>query len=429
MAASTQQRGYIEAKIAVAQQKRLKVLYLRGSMIPHHFQLRALSSDILGMTELEELYLSNHKIDTLPSSVDQFELTNLTVLTLESNRIRNIPAAVLGSMVKLRILLLGHNHLEELPPSVSNLVELQTLSLMDNALEDLPSALSGCSLLRSLDVTRNKITLLPKTLGQLPCLKNLVWDHNGLSKVQDIGGLTALETLSIDGSPIKAGLPPSLSNLTSLKVLKASFCFTRAMAKRKGSKLPAFDPLEALANNISSNAAAAAAPKHKSGGGGSAATAASSGGPAAAVAASSSSKGDTTGTIDTGIAPILPSVALLQVLELRSNNLAELPESVGKFLNLESLNLSQNNLVELPVTLGHLVELTEVRVDRNSLQSLPGTIGSLVKLTTLCAHSNMLPSVPPSFKLLSVLTHLDQMAQSDGKLDQVVLAQVQTFKV
>ena len=66
-----------------------------------------------------------------------------------------------------------------------------------------------------------------------------------------IEGLTSLEKLSLEGSPIKAGLPQSLSALRCLRELRASFCFTKAMAKRKGKALPCIDALGALSENSS----------------------------------------------------------------------------------------------------------------------------------------------------------------------------------
>ena len=83
---------------------------------------------------MEELYLSNHKIDALPPA-EGFNLTSLVVLNLDCNRIREIPGGVLGAMSKLKSLSLAHNHLEDLPATVSLLVDLHHLNLNHNEME------------------------------------------------------------------------------------------------------------------------------------------------------------------------------------------------------------------------------------------------------------------------------------------------------
>jgi Leucine-rich repeat (LRR) protein len=232
----------------------------------------------------------------------------------------------------------------------------------------------SCEFLRTLNASHNQIEKYPKVLGTcFPFLERLHLDHNGLSKLPEISGLTSLRTLSIDGSPIKAGLPPSLSVLRRLEELDMSFCFTKAMAKRKGNKLPCLDALGALANNPPPKPKKAADTADAANAASTSSTSSSNGG-STSKKGGASKKGVNDGAEDED-AP--PAVALT-MLALRGNNLGELPGYIGKLSRVTTLNLSQNNLPELPDAIGEMVQLEVLRVDRNALMKLPNAIGKLV---------------------------------------------------
>jgi Leucine-rich repeat (LRR) protein len=108
--------------------------------MPHHYQLRALPPDLCANGYLQELYLANHKIDTWPLA-EGFQLTQLTTLNLDCNRLREVGGACLGLLVRLATLSLAHNHLTELPDAVSLLTQLRVLNVAHNDLEELPDAL------------------------------------------------------------------------------------------------------------------------------------------------------------------------------------------------------------------------------------------------------------------------------------------------
>jgi len=108
--------------------------------IPHHYQLRDFPPDLCSNGDLRELYLSNHKIDAWPLP-DGFRLTQLKTLNVDCNRIREIDEDCLGLMVHLTTLSLAHNHLNELPDSVSALTNLLVLNVAHNDIEELPEEL------------------------------------------------------------------------------------------------------------------------------------------------------------------------------------------------------------------------------------------------------------------------------------------------
>jgi leucine-rich repeat protein SHOC2 len=95
------------------------------------------------------------------------------------------------------------------------------------------------------------------------------------------------------------------------------------------------------------------------------------------------------------------------VLNLRSNQLMSLPESIGNLPDLAELYLHNNQLRSLPDSIGDLSNLTWLSLGRNQLTSLPEIVGSLHNLIKLFLYSNRLTSLPDSIGNLSNLLKLD----------------------
>lgn len=270
-------------------------------------------------------------------------------------RLRLFPGdLILTALTNLRSLSLAHNHLSALPENISCCTDLEKLNLCGNQLVNLPS-FEACKKLIVLNISSNKLSRLAAQVGRLSSLTALHADHNELTQIDDLGGMHSLQVLTLDGSPLKFGLPPSISVLRTLTELSVNFCFTRANAKRRAGKLPALDALEALAAPV--------------------------------------------GTLSTPLA--------LEKLCFRGNSLSEFPEFIGAFTRMTCLNLSQNALSVLPLSVGQLSCLKILRIDRNVLTSLPTTIGNLASLTNLVAHTNHLESLPSSFASLRKITNID----------------------
>ncbi|MDE5086708.1 MAG: leucine-rich repeat domain-containing protein, partial [Trichodesmium sp. St16_bin2-tuft] len=96
----------------------------------------------------------------------------------------------------------------------------------------------------------------------------------------------------------------------------------------------------------------------------------------------------------------------LEILNLSSNQLTSLPESISKLSNLTVLNLSYNQLTSLPESIGELSNLTDLDLSCNQLKSLPESISELSNLTELGLSSNQLISLPESIGKLSNLTEV-----------------------
>jgi len=93
-------------------------------------------------------------------------------------------------------------------------------------------------------------------------------------------------------------------------------------------------------------------------------------------------------------------------LNLRGEDLKELPLEIGQLTNLTDLNLSGNQLTELPPELFHLTKLTRLNLSQNDLTELPQEICKLINLTALYLGGNQLTKLPPEICQLTGLTRL-----------------------
>ena len=97
----------------------------------------------------------------------------------------------------------------------------------------------------------------------------------------------------------------------------------------------------------------------------------------------------------------------LVYLDLGVNQLSELPEWIGRLTKLTKLDVGHCYLTILPECLGSLSALASLELGDNRLTSLPESIGGLAKLTSLDLSRNQLTSVPESIRGLAKLTSLD----------------------
>ena len=96
----------------------------------------------------------------------------------------------------------------------------------------------------------------------------------------------------------------------------------------------------------------------------------------------------------------------LLVLEVVSNDLEQLPESIGELVSLKKLFVGKNRLKELPNSLGKMAKLNELKAENNFLRELPRRIGRLNLLVTLIVFNNRLSSIPDDIGNLKYLEHL-----------------------
>ncbi|KAK9697200.1 hypothetical protein RND81_08G020900 [Saponaria officinalis] len=96
------------------------------------------------------------------------------------------------------------------------------------------------------------------------------------------------------------------------------------------------------------------------------------------------------------------------ILDVHSNQLKSLPNSIGCLSKLKTLNVSGNLLTSLPRTIEDCRSLEEINANFNKLSTLPETIGfELQNLKKLSINSNKLVCLPYSLSHATNLRVLD----------------------
>lgn len=102
-------------------------------------------------------------------------------------------------------------------------------------------------------------------------------------------------------------------------------------------------------------------------------------------------------------------LASLRWMDLHSNQLDAIPETVSQLVALSHLNLSNNRLTSagLPPSLGNLAHLRSLNLGMNRLDTLPPTMVGLCSLQELGLFDNLFPSLPEFIKVLPSITRLN----------------------
>ncbi|CAH8287427.1 unnamed protein product [Eruca vesicaria subsp. sativa] len=153
---------------------KLKVLNVSGN------NLQCLPETIKDCKSLEELNANFNELTSLPETIG-FELTNLTKLSVNSNKLVLLPSS-LSHLTSLRVLDARLNCLVMLPDDLENLVNLQVLNVSQNFhhLKALPYSVGLLMSLVELDVSYNGIMVLPDSIGCLRRVQKLSIEGNPL---------------------------------------------------------------------------------------------------------------------------------------------------------------------------------------------------------------------------------------------------------
>ncbi|WP_313989907.1 leucine-rich repeat domain-containing protein [Xanthocytophaga flavus] len=152
---------------------------------------------------LRILDLSAHELEIYPAVINK--LTGLEELYLGGSRkIGSIPDQI-GQLTNLRVLNLSANNLRDLPPTIANLVNLTELNLSHNEFDDfnnLPEEMVDLTNLESINLSYNNFTQLPKVLLKLPKLRHLKINNNALTEkaqtqLQNLLPACSIEFLSV----------------------------------------------------------------------------------------------------------------------------------------------------------------------------------------------------------------------------------------
>lgn len=138
-----------------------------------------LSDDLVGLRNLQHLYLVNNRLASLPASLGR--LTALESLVCGNNRIEVLPASI-GKLSRLERLNCACNALTKLPAQLGKLQQLRELDTSNNRLTSLPRGLFGLRRLHKIDVSGNALRRAPRALLAMKGISTVITDFDDVAK-------------------------------------------------------------------------------------------------------------------------------------------------------------------------------------------------------------------------------------------------------
>ncbi|XP_042191142.1 volume-regulated anion channel subunit LRRC8D-like isoform X1 [Callorhinchus milii] len=171
---------------------------------------------IFSLTNLQELDLKSNNIRTIEEVISFQHLKRLTCLKLWHNNIITIPSSI--SLVKnLEMLYLSQNKLESLPLALFNLQKLRYLDVSHNGISTIPSEIMSLQNLQYFAITGNRVEVLPKHIFKCTKLRSLNMGQNCITSISEkIGQLVQLTQLELKGNCLDR-LPAELGQCRLLK--------------------------------------------------------------------------------------------------------------------------------------------------------------------------------------------------------------------
>ncbi|CAL5024099.1 unnamed protein product [Urochloa decumbens] len=337
---------------------------------------------------------SNGLVGEVPSDIG-YSLSNLQVLTMQNNNLVGLIPSSLENASNLQVLDLSNNSLNGRVPSLGSLVKLRQVLLGWNLLEaydwQFLASLTNCVDLTKLSLEGNTLNgSLPGSIGNLSTsLENLLLGSNQISGSipVEIGNLVNLTVLSIENNFLSGGIPATVGKLRNLFILNLSKNKLSGQIPSSIGNIRQLGKLFLDDNELSGNIPGSLGMCL---------------GMVQLNLSSNSLDGFLPNELFTG-----PSLSL--GVDLSYNNLiGEIPGDIGQLVTL--LNVS-NNLFSgvIPSALGRLLALSSLRMEVNKLQGpIPASFKGLLFLQYINLSRNELNgTVPEFFENLAMLEILD----------------------
>lgn len=299
---------------------------------------------------------------------------------------------------------LSNNRLSSLPDTLRLMVDLEELNLDQNELTEVPVHVQINSL-KTLSLRGNSIQSVPKWLAERHHLRVISLDNNQLSSLPcEVGGMTSLDHLGLDGNPLKMPLKRLLFEGSSfVTAYLALFMHAQedGFLDLCNMGLQAM-PLEAELSTvktclISGNKLIVSPASLQSA--------------TQLIHLDMSSNG-----MENVEGHIYACITTVQTINLAHNRLQGFSRRIALLQNLVSLDLSNNRIVEMPNTLSGLTFLKVLDVSNNGLEHMPPAICNLCNLQELRAEQNHLWGLTDELGQMTGLKRLNCRSNNIQKL-------------
>ena len=193
----------------------LKLSKLETLILAYNSLIR-LPANIPDLKSLKNLDLLKNRLKELPENFG--ELKNLQTLNIRANPIIQLPESM-ERLYNLTSLEIQYGNLTKLPANIGRLSKLKVLNLNDNFIEQLPESIVNLKNLKTLNLSSNQLIALPNHLGNMSALEDLNLNLNNIRRIPiSIGKLQAMKTLNLGFNDLDS-LPYEISELKSLQQL------------------------------------------------------------------------------------------------------------------------------------------------------------------------------------------------------------------
>jgi internalin A len=358
--------------------------------------------ELLGLEQLEVLYLSENEITRIENLGN---LPNLQELSLFDNAIMRIEN--LDNLPNLQELVLSRNGLTEIE-NLDNLPNLQKLDISHNGLTEIEN-LDNLPNLQKLDLHLNQLTKIDN-LDKLPNLQTLNLSENQLTQIENLDKLLNLQQLDLSYNQI-SDLSPLLPFLQRekdpLQIVVMDPSYTNTGDINVASNPITVPPIEIIKQGreavlhwleaYAANDNLSITPKARE--------------RIAQARAEKSKHLDLSNCKLTQI-PELLGLEQLEVLYLTGNQLTRI-ENLDKLPNLRGLHLSSNKLTRIE-NLDKLPKLRLLDLDSNQFTRIEN-LDKLPNLQTLWLHSNQLTRI----ENLDKLPNLQELYLTNNELTRI----------
>ena len=384
--------------------------------------LSALPSSIGFLKNLSKLSVTNNKLSQLPREIGS--LKNLVCLDVTHNQLSSLPVET-GHMPRLKQLYLRHNNIGELPvfafsnelkelhignnyitvfskQHMEGLKSVCVLDLRDNKIHAISEDIVVMQCLERLDVSNNDLSSLPSVLGVMENLKSIVLDGNPLKSLRrDIimrGTMeikrilrSRMEEDKIPEIPTGKGIIGAVQDELDPYLVASSRCLDYSC--KKVSSVPD----KVLEAAVKGAVSVVKLDKNEL----------SSYPESLHYLSESLQELYLSHNCLTNISSAISRLHLLKILDVRNNQLADLPDGIALLVHLRELILSCNRFTKVPSNVYSIPNLEVLLINDNKINSIDSLgFQKMLKLSALNLQNNELTSIPPELGLCSQLRSL-----------------------